>query len=251
MKAIIVDDEQAARNVLQNLIQLSHPEIEVIDACSNLPEAVMSIRSRKPDLVFLDVEMPQFAGFEIVKFFSEIDFQIIFVTAYNQYAVKAFELNAVDYLVKPVQRTRLKDAIERAQQQIDNHRKITNYHEVIKRLEEEQSPTLTISESGNQHIVKTSNICAVHAQGAYCLVILKSGKRMMLSKNIGLFEKELSKDALLFRSHKSWIINLREIAEIQLAKEQIILNGGITAKLSRFKKKSFDSAFSEFKAGVG
>lgn len=248
MRAIIIDDEKAARNVLQNLLLLSHPEIEIVDTCPNLPEAVMSIRARKPDLIFLDVEMPQFAGYEIVKFFSEITFQIIFVTAYDKYAVKAFELNAIDYLVKPIQRSRLSEAVERAQKRFRDKEKIVNYNSVLEQLEEESSPTLTFSESGHQHLIKTSNIRAVNAQGAYCQIIMKNGDKHLLSKNIGTLEKELASNPLLFRSHKSWIINLKEVVGIQKAKELILIKGGISAKLSRFKKEAFEKALENTEA---
>lgn len=246
MKAIIIDDEKAARNVLQNLLSLSHPDIEIVDTCSNLPEAVMSIRARKPDLVFLDVEMPQFAGYEIVKFFSEINFQIIFVTAYDQYAVKAFELNAIDYLVKPLQRSRLAEAVERAEKRLKDNEKIGDYHTMVEQLEKDSAPTISFSESGQQHIVKITDILAINAQGAYCQVIMKNGAKYFLSKNIGTFEKELSEHPTLFRSHKSWIVNLKEIVGIQRTKELILLEGGITAKLSRFKKIAFEEALGQW-----
>ena len=245
MKAIIIDDEKAARNVLQNLLMIAHPEIDVVDMCPNLPEAVMSIRSRKPDLIFLDVEMPQFAGYEIVKFFSKIDFQIIFVTAYDKYAVKAFEMNAIDYLVKPIQRSRLSEAIERAKRRQQDNEKIVNYDSVLEQLEEENSPTFSFSESGNQHIVKTSNILAISAQGAYCQIIMKNGDKHLLSKNIGTIEKEITQNPILFRTHKSWIVNMREIVGIKKSKELILISGGIQAKLSRFRKESFEKAFGD------
>ncbi|XOV67307.1 MAG: LytR/AlgR family response regulator transcription factor [Fluviicola sp.] len=248
MKAIIIDDEKAARNVLLNLLQISHPEIEVVDTCENLPEAVMSIRARKPELVFLDVEMPQFAGYEIVKFFTKIDFHIIFVTAYDKYAVKAFELNAIDYLVKPIQRTRLSEAIERVLQRNKDQEKISNYYSVLEQLEEESSPSFSFSESGNQHIIKTANIVAIQAQGAYCQIFMKDGIKHTLSKNIGTLEKELNFDSLLFRTHKSWIVNLREIKSIQKPKETITLTDGQQAKFSRFRKDEFYTLLEEFNA---
>lgn len=247
MKAIIIDDEIAARNVLQNLIQLSHPEIKVVDTCENLPEAVMSIHARKPDLVFLDVEMPEFAGYEISKFFSEIDFHIIFVTAYDKYAVKAFELNAIDYLIKPIQRSRLKDAIERVKQRNHENLQLMSYNAVLEQLKEENSPTISFAESGNKYIIKTAHILAVNAQRSYCEVILKNGERHILSKNIGALEKDLSIDNRLFRSHKSWIVNLKEVISIQKPKEQITLNGGVIAKYSRFRKDSLYELLDDLK----
>jgi len=239
MKAIIVDDEKAARNVLSNLVHISHPEIEIIDSCSDLLDAVSSIKAKKPDVVFLDVEMPQYAGYEINKFFEQIDFQIVFVTAYDKYAVKAFELNAADYLLKPIQRTRLKETIERVKKRHEDNQRALDYKSILAQLDEENAPTVTFSEGGNQHVVKTSDITAIIAQGAYCQVAFNNKESLLLSKNIGSIEKELLVDHMFYRTHRSWLINLREIKSIQKNKEIIVLKSGIEAKLSRFKKESF------------
>jgi two-component system LytT family response regulator len=108
IKAIIVDDEESARDVLQNLLLLFCPNVEVVAKCENVLKAVDAINKEQPDLVFLDIEMPNYAGYEIVNFFDKINFEIIFVTAYDQYAVRAFEVAAIDYLLKPIDIDRLK-----------------------------------------------------------------------------------------------------------------------------------------------
>ncbi len=248
--AVIVDDESAARNVLQNLLILSHSEIEVVAACPNLPEAVLSIRAKKPDIVFLDVEMPQFAGYEIVNFFDEIDFQIVFVTAYDKYALKAFELNAVDYLLKPIQRSRLAETVDRLKQRVDEERTLIDYKSVVSQLKSEKSPVITFAESGKKHLVKTVDIMAISAQGAYCDIYLKNGDKLVVSKNIGSMETELAVDTALCRTHKSWIINVREVVSVQKTKETILLHGGILAKLSRFKKDVFQKALESVHSGI-
>lgn len=242
LKAIIIDDEKAARNVLSNLLNLAHSNVEVLEACSNLPEAVISIRKHKPDVVFLDVEMPQFSGYEIVKFFDEIDFQIVFVTAYDKYAVKAFEMNAADYLVKPIQRVRLKASIDRVMERCTTKSQLVNYHSVLEQMEQQNSSTLTISESGQKMILRTTQIIAIQAQGSYCEIMLESGEKRLVSKHIGWMERELEQEMNLFRSHKSWIVNLKSIVAIQSSKELLVLENGIQAKLSRFKKEGFRKA---------
>jgi two-component system LytT family response regulator len=113
IKAILVDDEEGARDVLANLLLRFCPNVELLAKCSNIPEAVEQIKSLQPDLVFLDIEMPNYAGYEIVNFFEKIDFEIVFVTAYDQYAIRAFEIAALDYLLKPIDIERLKLAVER------------------------------------------------------------------------------------------------------------------------------------------
>ena len=113
MKAIIIDDEEAARSVLSNLLKRTCPQVEILELCENVPEGVKAIHKHKPDLVFLDVEMPDYAGYELVDFFDEVNFKIIFATAYDQYALKAFEVHAVDYLLKPFSQERFDQAIEK------------------------------------------------------------------------------------------------------------------------------------------
>ena len=118
IRAILVDDEESARDVLENLLKRFCPEVELLAKCTNVEQAVASIRELQPDLVFLDIEMPNYAGYEIVKFFPEINFELIFVTAYDKYAIRAFEVSAVDYLLKPIDIDRLKNAVSRVMKQL-------------------------------------------------------------------------------------------------------------------------------------
>lgn len=112
MKVLIVDDEKDAQDVLKSLLGRSPYQIEAIATASNVLEAVQEIKKFEPDLVFLDVEMPEIKGYRIVEFFAQIDFHIVFVTAYDKYAIKTFEINAIDYLLKPVDRERLHNVVE-------------------------------------------------------------------------------------------------------------------------------------------
>ena len=135
IKAIIVDDEADARDVLASLIQLSKQPINIIAECSNLKAAVDKIKELKPDVVFLDIQMPEFAGYEIVNFFDEINFEIVFVTAYDKYALKAFELSAIDYLVKPIKRTRLNDTLKRIVEKTDEKNTVLEYETLLESLQ--------------------------------------------------------------------------------------------------------------------
>lgn len=240
IRAIIVDDELAARNVLSNLLELMFPEMEIIEKLSNVPDAVLSIKKYKPDLVFLDIEMPKYTGYELVKFFDQIDFQIIFVTAYNQYAIKAFEVNAVDYLLKPVERSRLEVAVNKVFDRIKEKVDSEKYYDLLDELSVENSPSITLSEAGKKQIVRIKEVEAVCAQGAYSEVYLTSGDKITISKNIGTIEEEFSKDSNFFRTHKSWLINLSQVDSYAKSIQSITLKSGLECKLSRFKKKDFE-----------
>lgn len=239
IKAIIVDDELAARKIMVNLLELSHPEIQVLQTFDNLLEAVSAIKKEVPDIVFLDVEMPQYSGYEIVNFFDEINFQIVFVTAYDKYAIKAFEVNAVDYLLKPIKRERLAEAVERIKSNIEEQVALADYTNMLDDIRNEDSPKIVLSELGKKEWVKTRDIIAVEARGAYATIFLKDGRTTMVSKNIGTIEKSLQIDPLFFRSHKSWIINMTEVFTYKIPEETIVLKNGISVKLSRFKKAEF------------
>ena len=116
INAIIIDDEERARNTLSSLLLNYCPEINVMANCPNVPDGVIAINKHKPDVVFLDIEMPDYSGFELLGFFREIDFDIIFVTAYSEYAIKAFEISAVDYILKPIDIDQLKNSVEKLKQ---------------------------------------------------------------------------------------------------------------------------------------
>lgn len=240
IRTLIVDDELAARNVISNLLELTFPQIEIIEKVANVPDAVLSIKKYKPDLVFLDIEMPKYAGYELVKFFDQIDFQIIFVTAYNQYAIKAFEINAVDYLLKPIERTRLEAAVKKAEARISDKHDSEKYQALLEELSVENSPSITLSEAGKKQIVRIKEIEAVCAQGAYSEVYLTSGDKITISKNIGAIEEEFSQVSNFFRSHKSWLINVSQIESYAKSTQTILLKSGLEGKLSRFKKKEFE-----------
>ena len=241
IKALIVDDELAARNIINNLLNFSFPEIQIVDKVANVPDAVLAIKEHKPDLVFLDIEMPKYAGYELVKFFDVIDFNIIFVTAYNQYAIKAFEMNAIDYLLKPIERNRLAEAIEKVKIRISEKKITASYHQLLDQLESENHKTIIISESNKKHCIQVRNIIGVQAQGAYADVFVAGDGKITISKNIGHFEKLLTPENNFFRSHKSWLINTQHITSFSKGDLTIALTDGIYAKLSRFKKAELNT----------
>lgn len=246
IKAIIVDDESAARDVLQNLLHRISSSVDVIGTAQDVPEAVLKIKELKPDVVFLDVQMPNYAGYEIVNFFDTIDFEIIFVTAFDQYAIKAFELSAVDYLVKPINRLRLKEAIEKLTEKIDRKDVAENYEVLLETLKEKELGKIIISELGGKHIIQLNDIIAIEAQGAYCNIHLQNGKSIVVSKNLKHFESTLPEDQVFFRSHKSWIINLEKIEQYWKSKGEIKLQSDIVARLSKYRIAEFQSSAAKF-----
>lgn len=243
LKAILVDDEESARDVLQNLLERFCPDIELLAKCENIPDAVEKIKNHQPDLVFLDIEMPQYSGFEIVKFFKEINFQIIFVTAYDQYAIKAFEVSAVDYLLKPIDIARLKSSIERVRQRKNVLQQAERLNLLNDTLQQKKIKNIIVSDKGNQNIISIDSIIAIEAQESYCL-IHTTDKKHTASKNLKHFETLLENLPQFIRVHKSWLINKDHLLNYSKSELSIQLNGDIIAKLSKYKKGEFEQAIS-------
>jgi len=237
--AIIVDDEESARNVLSNLILRFCPQISIIKTCSNVLEAVDAIKEHQPKVVFLDIEMPNYAGYEIVSFFKDISFEIIFVTAYDQYAIKAFEISAVDYLLKPVEIERLKNAVEKLVTKIELNNSHHNYKALTQNLKSNELNKIVVKQNGSHTIIDTDEIIAIEAQEAYSCIHTISDNYLM-SKNLKHFETILENNNSFFRSHKSWIVNLTHLVNFSKSKLEIELKSGAIAKLSKYKKPEFE-----------
>ena len=240
IRAIVVDDEQGARDVLIKLLERSNRGIEVIDVASNVLEAVELIHKHSPEVVFLDVEMPNYAGYEIVNFFDEINFDIVFTTAYDQYAIKAFELSAIDYLLKPISRERLAKAVERLFARRQTNAQIEQYNILLESIQNRGFEKMVIPELNNKRIVNLTDVIAIEANGSYSLIHMNSGKPITVSKNLKHFEENLSDSKDFIRVHKSWIINLTHLRKYHPGPLCLELSNGIKTKLSRYKKEAFE-----------
>jgi len=240
INAILIDDEKSARNVLTHLLEKISDHINIIATCSDLEEGVEKIKELKPNTVFLDVQMPNYAGYEIVNFFKKIDFEIIFVTAYDQYAIKAFELNAIDYLVKPIDRKKLTLTLEKLEDKLRQQSALIDYHTLLTSIKDKDYKKLVLPEIGNRRIVNLKDITAIEADGAYSTIHLKDDKKITTSKNLKYFENVLPKEASFFRSHRAWIVNLAYIEFLNKTALTITLNGAIKAKVSRARIDDFE-----------
>lgn len=241
IKAIIVDDEQSARNVLEKLLAKKHPEIEVLDKCASLDTAIGSIKANRPDVVFLDVEMPKKSGFEIINEMDRIDFEIIFVTAYDNYAIRAFEISALDYLLKPVDKKRLSDSIEKLKRNLKTHDFEQKLLALQKVLASEEGPKFTVYHKGERQLIAVSDIIAIRAEHAYCHIYVSGmQEELMISKNLKRVERMLEGNTQFFRTHRSWIVNVDRMSVYNKSKCLIYLENGLQARLSKHKSKLFD-----------
>jgi two-component system LytT family response regulator len=241
-KAIIVDDEEDARKVLSTLISFSNFPIEIVASCSTLEIAVEEIKEHQPDVVFLDIEMPNYAGYEISNFFDEINFEIVFVTAYDKYALKAFELSATDYLVKPVNRARLSETLKRVTDNTTKKTSIANYEVILKSLQTKTIEKIVIPEVGINRVLFLKDIICIQGQGSYADIFQTNGQKLTVSKNLKYFQNVLPEGGEFFRSQKSWIINLDHLKSFNRSSGDLKMINGIIAKLSPSRLREFEKA---------
>lgn len=240
LRSIIVDDELGAREILAQLLKRFCPDVEILAVCNDVESAVIQINEHSPDLVFLDVEMPKYAGYEIADFFDEIDFNIIFVTAYDKYAIKAFDVSALDYLLKPIEITRLVSAVEKAKRQTvakSYKEKLNLLSNDMKRSEQKYS----YADKGYTNYVTVDEIIAFEAQRAYTLMHLTNSRSIVLSKNIKIIQDELAHMTDLSRIHRSWIVNRSHLVRYSKSSQEVYLTNNIVAKISRQNKLAFEA----------
>lgn len=210
LRALLVDDEDLARLVLRELIQ-SHPEIEVIAECANGFEAVKAVAAQKPDLIFLDVQMPKLSGFDVLELIGT-EIPVIFVTAYDQYAMRAFEVHAVDYLLKPVGRERLDAALERAKSRLS---KIPPPHELsaAARPPKQFLDRLVVRDGTRVTLIPVARLDFVEAQDDY-VALASEGKKHLKQQTIASLEACLDPERFV-RVHRSYIVNFERVSRIE------------------------------------
>lgn len=245
IKAIIVDDEHRARRVLKNLLENLNINIQIVSECNGVEDAIQKIKEHSPDVVFLDVQMPNYAGYELVNFFEEINFEIIFVTAYNHYAIKAFELCAIDYLVKPIDRNRLKESLCKLHDRLVDKNKLVQYQTLLNSIKSKDYQKIIIPELGNRRILELSDIIAIEASGAYTEIYLHNKNKITTSKNLKYYENLLPDNTNFLRVHRSWIVNLNYSNSMNRTEGTITMNQGIIAKLSRTNYEKFSKALNK------
>lgn len=213
VKVVIIDDELLARNLLRGLLNTYCPMVEILADCADLPNGVKAIRRLKPDLVFLDIEMPGHTGLELLDFFNEdeVDFSIVFTTAYNQYAVQAFKLSAVDYLLKPIEPTELEGAIERYEKM--THRQRQNYALLKENLMPQAAKKLSVPEGNTIKFIELDNILFCKADSSYTEIHFVDDTKMVISRTLKNIEDTLGAGHDFFRCHKSYLINMKHAVE--------------------------------------
>jgi two-component system LytT family response regulator len=247
INAIIVDDEKPSREVLINFIQENCPDIHIVSECNSVQSAYKAIIEFRPQLVFLDIEMPKGSGFDLLRMFNIIDFKIIFITAFSEYAVQAFRFSAIDYLLKPIKISELIEAVNKVKLELSVNHPFQNVQALLENLHSQrnENKSLVIPTSKGYSIVKTEEIILCTADG-YCTHFqLTENKKMSSSRSLKHYEELLPEHHFL-RVHRSFIINLQHVKSFNLL-GQIFLTDSHSCTLAKGYKESFQNSFRHIK----
>lgn len=237
-KVVIVDDEPKSRESLKNLLTEYCEDVSIEGLAENVDEGIQMIANLKPDLIFLDIEMQSSTGFDLLKRIEKHDFEVIFTTAYEQYALKAIKFSALDYLLKPIDINELKRAIDKYKlKAVDAENK--KISQLLQNIQGNAPRNITLSTSEELLFVEIDKIIRCEAQGAYTVFHIKDSRKVMVSKNLKEYQNLLSEHGFL-RVHNSHMINIKEVHKyVKSDGGVIILKDGSQVAISANKKEEF------------
>lgn len=249
IKTILVDDEPRGLASLQKLLQINCTDVDVVACCTNVEEAKLKIDQLQPELVFLDIAMPVKNGFDLLKEIKEPGFEVVFVTAHNQFMIEAFHFSAIDYLLKPVDDDLLVDAVARAKKRVAEKKNGKNIETLIHNIQQKNSPfnmKLCIPSLKGFQVVELNDILYAESSGNYTNFYFNNQQRICTSKPLHEYE-ELLADSGFIRVHKSFIVNLVHVKEyIRGEGGTVMLSDGKEIEVSRRKKDLLISKMKEY-----
>jgi two-component system LytT family response regulator len=249
LKTILIDDEPRGINSMQKLLQINCPDVNVVGSFTNADEAIEAIKNSGPDLVFLDIAMPGKNGFELLKELNEFHFEVIFVTAHNQFMIEAFHFSAIDYLLKPVEDNLLVDAVNRARKRIEEKAGSKNIETFLHNIQLKRSPQkmkLCIPSLKGFQVIELDDILYAESSGNYTNLYFANLQNVCTSKPMHEYEK-LLEDAGFVRIHKSILVNLLHVKEyVRGEGGSVILSNNKEIEVSRRKKDQFLTKMKEY-----
>jgi len=249
LKAILIDDEPRGISSMQKLLQINCPDVNVIGSCTDANDAIEMIKSHSPDLIFLDIAMPVKNGFELLKELKVANFEVIFVTAHNQFMIEAFHFSAIDYLLKPVEDNLLVDAVNRAKKRIAEKSGAKNIETFLHNLNHKQSPQkmrLCIPSLKGFQVIELDDILYAESSGNYTNLYFLNKPVVCTSKPMHEYEK-LLEDAGFVRIHKSILVNLLHVKEYLRGEGgSVILSNGKEVEVARRKKDLLIAKMKEY-----
>ncbi len=233
--AIIVDDERNGRENLVALLLDFCPQVKIAGTAVSVPEATGLIRELQPQLVFLDIEMPVKNGFGLLEAFDNYPFEVIFVTAYDQYAIQAIRFSAADYILKPVNSNELIAAVERVSIRIRDKQENRRLRFLHQNLQQPLSPKIGLATGDHVDFVPVNTIIRCKGEGNYTLVVLADKKQVLVAKTLVEFEELLKKYGFI-RVHKTHLVNINHITAFIRSESSLILSNKEKIPVSRRRK---------------
>lgn len=243
INAVIIDDAPQARELLRLMLNEWTPQVTILGEAENAEEAIKIIHSAKPDVLFLDINMPGKSGLDLVADLAQsgVDYNVIFTTAYNHYAIQAFRLSAIDYLLKPIQEQELLQAIEKVTKEKNLLQDAKKFNNLLNNLHQKDNGTITIPVNYGYEYIAINDIEYIEAERAYAVIHLTDGTKKMVSKPMGYFEEMLQHLANFIKTHRSYLVNITHIVAFRKKAEIgiITFKSAKTAEVSRNCRKAF------------
>lgn len=248
MKVLIIDDESKARSLLHTIITEYCAGIDEVFLAENLMKGIEIIKREEISIVFLDIEMPNHSGLQLFEFLdiSDITFEVVFTTAYSDYAIQAFEFSAIDYLLKPLRPNKVQEAIEKAKKALEQNQVQQRLTELKKALSSEKFNKLALPVEDGVLFVKLEDIFLLEADSMYTQFHLKNGKKMLISKPLKYFTDLLESKDMFYKPHRSYLVNLQYLQKL-VKKEgtYIELENKFLVPVSKDKKEELIKIISE------
>lgn len=244
IKAVIIDDEINAQSLLEKTLERYFPnKFNIVEKCTSVDSGVLAIKNHEPALVFLDIQMPEKNGFELFKYFDVVNFEVIFTTAYNQFAIKAIKRSALDYLLKPINHLDLSEAIKKFEKKNEGNsaqKKLTLLLENLNVNDQNVSKIAFPTPEGFE-LIHTNQILYCKAESNYCSIKRIEGNTKMAAKTLKYVEEILPASSFK-RIHKSYVINLNYVVRYHKANKEIELTNGEKLPVSFRKEEEFINA---------
>ncbi len=242
IKIIIIDDERLARENLRSKILQYSNQFKIIGEAQNIELAKELIDNKKPDAIFLDISMPHGSGFDLLNQFKKIDFDVIFVTAYNRFAIQAFKYFAIGYILKPIELSELNSILSHLTQKINNPKESENLSELIKYIKNEQNiPILAVPVESGFEFVESDKIMHLEASDGYTNIYLKDDQSILSSKSLSYYANLLD-NQFFIQIHRSFIINLSYLKKYHKI-GFVTMKNGEEIPVSKTKRSEFKNLF--------
>ena len=248
IKCILVDDENNALEMMEWLLRTYCPQVEIAAMCSSAEQGIEAIHKHQPDVVFLDIEMPKMNGFDMLEQFDELFFDVVFCTAYDQFALKAFRYSALNYLLKPVDPDDLKATVQRIEKvrSVPTREQFEMLLQNIRQSGKTTPQRIALTHNDGLLFVQTDDIIYCEAESNYTNVVLAGGKKILVSKVLKEIDEALSGPDF-YRVHSSFLININRIKKfVRGDGGYLIMDNDATISISRSRKQEFMELFSKF-----